>query len=633
MKKQSLSLLLSSALLCGNLTFAAMIDGYKALGKGDPQEAYQLFLQEVKDDGKANFALAMMSYEGLGTAQDLVETQKRLKLAIEAGSVEAIYNLGILRLEEKLPTAHGEASWLTLLLQASERNLTQASIGLGFELLKSEGQSEALFTPEVIVMIHQQLEAAFNKGNGLAGFLLGVYWAEAEKFEIAEKDYLKAVQYLEKSYEQGFLASAMGLASLYGEGGYGLTADEEKAEQYQQFVFQNMNIIGGFEDHLPGLLTIYSAMTPKEQKQMLGQLEKDAKNNSVPAIVQLIQRYEVGMLGVTKNPAKVEQYIKQLETINSGESLFALGNEFYKVGSESEALHHMALAAELNHIPAVIWLSDPLHHGWNPDDTLIEQYVLQGANLGDPNSILALIERLKDERNNRGWWNDDARPVGVIDKEIYEWALRLQKVAPQEVSTQILFSNIYQLGMGVEENPQKAYKYMLVAYESAPNNEQVLLTLAIMNLEGYGTEKNTDAAAHYYLKVNAFYQSLAGIEGLLRLNQETVGFKGNRELQSQILDVELDEYANQNQYFTILDRLLDELEILLTNSYQETTYGYLLADRYFSQYFHLQEKIEAQQKAGLEINPDWQNEQASIVDRALNYYQNSEDNSEQAKLH
>ncbi|UNM96699.1 hypothetical protein MMG00_02250 [Ignatzschineria rhizosphaerae] len=633
MKKLPLSLLLSSILLCGNFSFAAMIDGYRALGKGDHQDAYHLFLKESKNNAKANFALAMMSYEGLGTSKDLVETQKRLEKAIDAGSVEAIYNLGVLRLDEELPTNKGDLSWLSLLLQAGEQNLAQASIRLGIELMSSEGASSELFTEEIIKTINQQLETAFQKGNGFAGFVLGAYWVEAEKFGVAESNYLKAIDYLEKSYEYGFLPAAMGLASLYAEGGHGLIADQEKAEKYEQFVFENMHILGGLEDYLPGLLTVDSAMTPKEQKQMLGQLEKDAQKNSVPAIVQLIRHYELGTLGVAKNPAKVSQYIEQLETINSGESLFALGRAFFKAGDESQALHYMELAAERDHIPAVIWLSDPLHHGWNPDDYLIEQYVLQGANLGDPHSILALIERLKAERSNRGWWNEDARPVLLIEQEIYEWAERLQKVAPQMASTQILFSNIYQLGMGIEENPQKAYEYMLAAYESVPNNEEVLLTLAIMNLEGYGTEKNTDAAAHYYLKVNSFYQSLTAIEGLLRLNQETIGFKGSRELQSQILEVELDEYANQNQYFTILDQLLDELEILLTKSYQETTYGYLLADRYFSQYFHLQEKIEEQQKSGLEINPDWVEERAKIVDRAMGYYQSAYDNSEQAKLH
>lgn len=120
MKKLPLSLLLSSTLLCGNFSFAAMIDGYHALGKGDHQDAYHLFLKESKNNAKANFVLAMMSYEGLGTSKDLVETQKRLEKAIDAGSVEAIYNLDVLRLDEELPTNKGDLSWLSLLLQAGE---------------------------------------------------------------------------------------------------------------------------------------------------------------------------------------------------------------------------------------------------------------------------------------------------------------------------------------------------------------------------------------------------------------------------------------------------------------------------------------------------------------------------------
>lgn len=671
MKKLTLSLALTSLLYLSSPTaMGGVSSGFDALVAGENEKAYQLFVKESKKDSNAAFIVGMLYYYGIGVPQDDQQAETWLLRAAEAGNGEALYNLGYLRAERKLPATSGDASGLELLLEASHAGIDDAVIILAIKLLEEEGMPETFFTEEVTSHLLSQLTQIVNgegENAGLAGMVLASTLLYPLPFQPSGPDYLRAVSLLEESYEKGFIPAVMGLAALYNEGGYGLEADPIKAAYYEAILLENFMILAQISDLFPKEHSHYRVMTPQQRVQYQRSLEKMAAEGSVSALLQLIYRYEVGE-GVEKDPLKVIHYQEMLANLGTGEALYALA--LMQLESEKIlAFQTMQRAAEDDYLPAIHWLSDSFNYGWNDDSSIIATYELQGAHLGDTRSIKAVVDRLYDERSNVGWWNESSRPLAIIEKELYDWLIQWQQVAQNESQPYLELSEAYKQGLGVAKDPEMALKTLQQGIENVESHQQLLLDLADYYRLGFGVERDPSVAMGYYLQSEAIDSTLQGLEGVIALYLESDGFQrallanhdGNVDggnvgadlspialsplMLLELFEVELTPeltdkvtYAAKQGGALLVDatisaqlyeHLLDRLEILLGIEGYESRYSYLLADRYMAQYWALLAQIEEEPTLATSLS-EALNEALAL---AKSYYRGASDLSEQAHLH
>ena len=675
MKKLTLSLALTSLLYLSSPTaMGGISSGFDALVVGEKEKAYQIFVKESKKDSNAAFIVGMLYYYGIGVPQDDQQAEAWLLRAAEAGNGEALYNLGYLRAERKLPATSGDASGLELLLEASHAGIDDAVITLGIKFLEEEGMPETFFTEAVVShLLSQLVQIANGEGEnaGLAGMVLASTLLYPLPFQPSGPDYLRAVSLLEESYEKGFIPAVMGLVALYNEGGYGLEADPIKAAYYEAILLENFMILAQISDLFPKEHSHYRVMTPQQQTQYQKSLEKMAAEGSVSALLQLIYRYEVGE-GVEKDPLKVSHYQEMLAHLGTGEALYALALMQLE-GESALAFQTMQRAAESDYLPAIHWLSDSFNYGWNDDSSMIATYELQGAHLGDSRSIKAVVDRLYDERSNVGWWNESSRPLAMIEKELYDWLIQWQQVAQNESQPYLELSEAYKQGLGVAKDPEMALKTLQQGIENVESHQQLLLDLADYYRLGFGVERDPSVAMGYYLQSEAMESTLQGLEGVIALYLESDGFQrallanhdgnvdgGNVgadlspialsplmllelfevELTPELTDKVVDKvtYAAKQGGALLVDatvsaqlyeHLLDRLEILLGIEGYESRYSYLLADRYMAQYWALLAQIEEEPTLAASLS-EALNEALAL---AKSYYRGASDLSEQAHLH
>lgn len=673
MKKLTLSLAMTSLLyLSSPSAMGDIVSGFDALIAGEGEQAYQHFVAESESDSNAAFIVGMFYYYGVGVPQNDQQATRWLLKAAEAGNAEALYNLGYLRLAEKLPVTEKDRSGLELLLAASDAGIEDAVILLAINMIEEEGVPATFFTEALRDRLFKQLTEilAENGPNaGLAGMILASLSIYSFPFNDSEPNYPRAVALLEESYAKGFMPAVLGLATLYSEGGYGLEIDPIKAATYEAIILENFAIFTQLTDLFPKEHSFYRIMTPEQYGRYLTNLESAGTKGSVPALLQLIYHYEGGE-GSEKDPAKVAHYREMLAHLGTGEAWYALGLMQVEE-NDSQAKQSMQLAAKEEYLPAIHWLSDSFNYGWNDDSSMIAQYELQGARLGDSRSIKAVVDRLYDELSNVGWWNESSRPLAIIEKELYEWLIEWQRVAPNESQPYLELAEAYKQGLGVTKDPKMALKMLLQGIDNVASHQQLLLDLADYYRLGFGVERDPSAAMGYYLQSEAMESTLQGLEGVIALYLESDGFqqilpsnsdhsnhgkdredeiKARRADLSPITLLELYEVAltpalaekialeatqkgallSDEAISTLLfDHLLDRLELLLGIEGYESRYSYLLADRYMAQYWTLL----AQVKEDHCVTEDQAEALNHLLELASSYYRGASDLSEQAHLH
>lgn len=619
MKKLTLSLVLSGTLALSNY---AMADRQKALDSfvtGDRTAAYTLFLAESEQDHIAAFIVAMMKFEGIGTDQDIEGAEKLLVKAAAQNNPLALYNLGYLRSQRILPSGEHDPLGMTSLTQAAMLGQPEASIILMRIFSESKSYFAELYEPELIKNIVQNLEKSFAEGENIAGFALGVYWIMADDFGVDKTSYRKAAKYLEDSYQKGLLLSALALASIYKEGGYGLAENYTKARQYERVIEKNFEIVFQADQFFPQLLTIEDVLSSDDRAKLVLTLEKEANLGSVPAMIQMYQRYQKGK-GVDKNEQKAQAYLDQLMISDSAEGYFFVGSTLQDLKQSQEAQYYMRLAARKDFLPAIRWLADASHYEWEDKKgkEQVQKYERQGAELGDDRMISLVLQRLMEEFRYAGW--GDGRPEGVIAKDMQVWVQKLSEQPNITLNAALLLAGIYANGQYGFQDYVKSYEYYLKANQLDPLGERSLLALADMYRQGLGTEIDLHKAAQLYVQLVNQSNHWQALSELVYLNQITKGFEDYPDIQQAFkIDTEL---TKENGMLVIQDYLLDQLEEPVTKNIDRASerFAYLLGDRYQAKY----EKAKADNASEQELN--------ALKNKALAFYENAWEHSEQGTL-
>ena len=629
MNKLTLSLMLSSVLALSSVPLLAdTTEGYTALINGEESYAYNLFLEEAETDATAAYVVAMMNYEGQGVERNLLEAEKWLGFAAARGNQAARYNLGFLRNKGIFEDHNEDPLGLSSLLEASDDGNSEATLLAVMTLLESEDEKvPSFFTEERINPLLKNLERDFNKGNMFAAFALASYWMSADDYG-GKADAKKAVQYLERAYNKGFKPALIGLTAIYRDGGANLPANPEKAQKYEAELMENFAMLLTFEEPNPQLVTLYDGMTKSQQKAAIKGLEKKAKAGDIKAIADITNRYENG-LGVSQDSKKAGEYLLSLLDLGD-EGKFTYGTIL--IDRNNTAGHVYILeAADNDYLPAIHWIIDPRNfYAWDGDKEDIMLYEQKGADLKDPVSLNAVIDRLIAEKNNRQWWDDEQRPDKVIDQEIYQWAIQLLEALPNDADTYYLMGEIYRNGVGVDSDLVQAYQSYEQALTLDPAHLEALLKLGRFSIDGRGTTRSYEKAAEYYLTAWNETTNIDAIDGLIAVSILTNQFESLPAIKSQIIGNSFKrtsaEVAESND---ISEILLNELAQKLADTEFVSYYAYLIADRYLEKY--LASEDQNQHQAQTQETAD--NKSTEYLQQALDYYEQSYRYSEQGKLH
>lgn len=619
MKQLTLSLVLSSTLVLFNYAMADTQKAFDQLVQGDQAAAYTLFLAESTQDQTAAFIIAMMKFEGIGTDQDIEAAEKLLVNAAKNNNPLALYNLGYLRSQRILPSSEDDQFGVTSLIKAAMLGQPEANITLMRIFSESKNHFAELYQPELIKNMVKNLEQSWAEGENIAGFALGVYWIMANDFGVDKANYRKAAKYLEESYQNGLMLSALALASIYKEGGPGLSSDYVKARQYERVLEKNFEIIFQADQFFPKLLTIEDVLSPNDRAQLVSNVEKEAKAGKVPAMMQMYQRYQNGN-GVPKNLKKAQEYLDQLAISDSAEAYFFVGSTLQSLSKPQEAQYYMRLAARKDFLPAIRWLANSDHYEWSDEKgkAQAEKYEIQGAEMGDETLMVAVLQHFIEEFRYAGW--GDRRPEGVVAKDIQVWVQKLSEQSNISLDTALLLAGAYANREYGFQDYAKSYQYYVKANQLDPHGERALLALADMYRQGLGIDVDLHKAANMYVQLVNQHNTLEAISELIQLNRMTNGFNEYSDVQKS-LKIEA-ALTKNNAQLVIQNYLLDQLEIPTTKNINRLSvrFAYLLGERYQALY--------DQAKA----NKASEKELSELKSKALAFYENAWESSEQGTL-
>ena len=173
----------------GNLYAEAAI-GVMYMNMGDYEKAFNILLkvaQKGNMNAQSNLALFYMyGIPSIGISPSYEKAAYWLELAADQGEVEAMYNLSNLLLKNS-GAQHNTARGLELLEEAASTGYPPAQIGLGLEYFSGYNTS---------------------------------------------KDFKKASEWMSKALNRGYLSTAVFLAYIFEEGGYGIKQNYKTACDY-----------------------------------------------------------------------------------------------------------------------------------------------------------------------------------------------------------------------------------------------------------------------------------------------------------------------------------------------------------------------------------------------------------------
>lgn len=170
--------------------YAEAAIGVMYMNIGDYEKAFNILLnvaQKGNMNAQSNLALFYLhGMPSIGISQDREKAAYWLELAAEQGEVVAMYNLGNLLLKA-LGVQKDTARDLELLEEAANNGYPPAQVGLGLEFLTGNNTS---------------------------------------------KDFKKASEWMSKALNNGYLSTAVFLAYIFEEGGYGIEQNYQTACNY-----------------------------------------------------------------------------------------------------------------------------------------------------------------------------------------------------------------------------------------------------------------------------------------------------------------------------------------------------------------------------------------------------------------
>ncbi|WP_368884799.1 sel1 repeat family protein [Providencia vermicola] len=354
--------------------------GYQLYYDGNFASAFKYFNQRAHSDPQSAFSLAMMYWNGIGTAQNKPLAIEWLIKSADQNNPSALYNLGYFRYYKQIADTPNDLYGLTSLNKAADLGVLNAQELLGIIYLDNQHTQ---------IKKDYELARYYFTRASQQGSRLAKYGSAGIAYQY-DKDYQKAVSLLEPLIKDNFAIAALLLSHIYREGGYGIEKNIQLADKYEQSIQDAMQYFDFNQLYLEAApLSVQGYLTPKEQNRQRQQLEQRAAEGDDSAYYTLFERFYSGD-GFHKDLLKAIEYLQPLIEKKSPKALY-----LHYVMTKSEP-QYLIDAANANYPDAVFQLyqiySGHIHDiHFKTNRELADKYLAISADLGNLDAILDLI--------------------------------------------------------------------------------------------------------------------------------------------------------------------------------------------------------------------------------------------------
>ena len=312
---------------------ATAMENLKRLSEkvGAEERAHKKTEIEGRDNKEGVTAQLALGYSYLngsgGVTKNYAEAMRNFRLAAEAGSVPAVYEIGTMY-ANGLGVNKDDSEAVRWFRKAADQGNADAQNYLGFMYEHGRG-----------VLAKDDAEAArwyrkaADQGNAYAQNNLGIMY-ENGKGGLA-KDDSEAVRWYRKSADQGSTTGQCNLAFMYENGRGGLAKDDTEAMRWYRKAADQGHPIGQFSVALA--YANGKGSLPRDEAEAAGWYRKAADQGNANAQNNLGLMYELGQGGLPKNNDEAVAWYKKAVTQNNATAIANLKRLSEKVEAEEQA--------------------------------------------------------------------------------------------------------------------------------------------------------------------------------------------------------------------------------------------------------------------------------------------------------
>lgn len=447
--------------------------GYDLYQQGESQAAFELFSQTADSDPQSAYALAMMYMDGIGTQSDDTKAENWLIKSAKANNKNALYNLGYYRYNQYMEDVPDDLYGIVSITKAADLGVKEAQELIGSIYINDKYDN----TPQNIELARKYFSLAAEQNSPLAKFALGYI---AYNFD---KDNKRAVEILTPLVSKNFPLPAMLLATIYEEGGNGITPNKLFAEKYQEMSYSSaLGLVDDSQELEPTPLSLYGVQTAEEKQALLANLELLASQDNETAIYMLAQKYLTGD-GVPKSKARAMAYLQPLVMKKNPKALYLS----YSINPTQ--IKNLIAAADANYPDAVYMLyrlysGDTFNNNVERNKELAEKYLTAAADLSHLDALETLISQAL---------NNYSFPNKKLNAIVEKYTPILLEKYPNSPRSLLLASQAYGENGSSIYSPEKSFELMEKATQLAPTSDNKI-RLAIKYAYGLGTQQDLTKA-------------------------------------------------------------------------------------------------------------------------------------------
>lgn len=449
--------------------------GYDLYQQGETEAAFALFQKNAESDSQSAYALAVMYKEGIGTPPDDSKAQYWLEKSASQNNKSALYNLGFYRYNQEIEGTPDDLYGLVSLTKSADFGVQEAQIMVGSIYIADKTEK----IPQDIELARQYFTLAAKQDSQFAKFALGYI---AHDFD---KDNKKAVEILTPLVSKNFPLPAMLLATIYTEGGNGVTPNKFFAEKYERISMASaLEFVSDTNEFEPAPLSIYGSQTPEEKQKIIENLEERARQGDELAIYILYQKYMFGD-GVKKDKNIALAYLRPLIQQRSPKALYL------NYLTDKNNLDDLIEAADLQYPDAMyqayqVYSGNTFNFNIERNDTLANKYLMGAADLGHHDALVEIVEK-----SITSYQFPNRQLIDLITK----YTPILMERYPNSPEALVVTSQVYGKEDSPLYSPEKSFSALEKANKIAPDyNSQV--QLARYYIRGFGTKTNLEKAVN-----------------------------------------------------------------------------------------------------------------------------------------
>ena len=477
-------------------------------GEGVEQDylkSYQTFLLAAENGYKhSNYYIGNQYYYGLGFNQDYKKALTYYQKASEANDSYADYRIAKMYVK-------GEG--VNVNLQIAEEYLLKASDKVtlaSYDLAKLYEDNPEIFKASNKTIfdlynkaLNKLLEQEQNAHDAFTEMRIASMYLNGKGTEI---NVPYAVNWLEKSAEQGNPDAAYQLGYIYSSNEYSIS-DPDKANAYYAQALQDYEKaeeenINATAEYRIGLIYLNALGVEQDIDKALYWLEKSTLNGNASAAYKLASLYENGEL-IPQDNEKAFLFYQISAELENPYACYKLGNIFLEKGDISQAIHNFEQSAEKN-----------ISHAWYKLGQIYsdEQYGVLDTEKSNICYSKALLQYISDYNENPddftayriGQMYLDAKGINQDVSNAVKWFEKSAEQGNPDAAYQLGYiysSNEYSIS-----DPDKANAYYAQAlqdYEKAEEeniNATAEYRIGLIYLNALGVEQDIDKALYWLEK-------------------------------------------------------------------------------------------------------------------------------------